>query len=1094
MNGSLSPTRRGVILAFSYWLAAVVSLRVALVENVVTPIWPPSGIALVCLLFWGRKLWPWVTAAAFAVNLARTPTPLAALGLAAGNTLAPLLAATLLKRVKFDPQFRQKSDALALVFLGALASMTVSASIGTGVLYASDVIDRSEVAGTWSVWWAGDALGVLVFAPLILSFRTKDRPALTAPLRKLEVACLSAALVLTAGQVFRADLPIRYLLFPLLAWAALRFGIIGAAMATLVVTGFAVAASVAGTDPLVGGSLSERMLSLQLLNATAALTSFVLAASWSIRHRAAEVLKDQAQKLEAAVQERTAALTSAKDALETEVAIRSQSQAFLAERERLLNEAESLAHVGSWSWDIVKDEITWSDELFRIYGLEKQDAKLAYRKYLELQHPEDREVLKEKVAEAMQNGTPYDVDHRIVRPDGEMRWIRGRAKAVMGPSGAVRLYGAAQDITEQKLAEDRLRESEERYRGLVEQAPEAIFVMDLDTGTFVEVNRAAEELLGRPRTELFGTRVREIVAPVQPDGRTVSELADGLLEQILAGEAPLLEWLLLHASGREILCEIRTFYLPSAGKRLARASVVDITERRRIETALRQAEDERRQLHEQQHIAQTLQRSLLPTGLPDVPGVGLAVRYLPGSEGLEVGGDFYDAFALPGGSLGLVVGDIVGRGLKAAAMMGQLRTALRAYALQNPSPAVVLRRISELVDNFLDAEMATLVYAVFDRDTGVLTYSSAGHPPPLIVAPNGEASFLAGGRSAPLGIPDLTFAEATEALQPGTIVLFYTDGLVERRTSPIDEGLDKLAAAASDAVRSTGDLEELTSKILASMNSGETLQDDTALLTMAVGPVRTDDFTFRGPAEPESLLHLRRLFSRWLANRGASQDEQQDLVLAVTEAAANSVLHAYGAGEGTFEVEAGKEASVVSVGVKDHGSWRIQRARIGGRGLKLIRALVSSISIDSDSSGTRVKMQRVLGQPLPEHQPAGPAEFGEFGDSWPDENAVAVVRPPDELDISNSQEVAAHLLKQLGNDKIGLVLDLSHVQFLDSSAIGMLLQLNRRLEARRLQLRLVAPEGSAAAQVLSVAEVDGVLPIAATVAQAVESIVDGEAF
>lgn len=1090
MNAASSPLRQGLVLAFSYCLAAFLSLQVALIEDVVTPIWPPTGIAVVCLLIWGRRLWPWVTAAAFAVNLSRTPTPLAALGLAAGNTLAPLLGATLLEKVRFDPEFSKMRDAVSLVFLAALGSMTVSATIGTAILRNSGVVAAGETAGTWSVWWAGDALGVLVFVPLVLSFRTRERPSMDSSLRKLEAGGLVLGLVAASAFVFSVDVPVRYLLFPLLAWAALRFGIFGASIGTLIVTGFAVASAVGGSDPLAAGSLVERMLLLQLINASAALTSFLLAASWSIRHRASELLRGEASRLEAAVQERTAALAAANLALEDEVAIRSESEAHLAERERLLNEAESLAHVGSWSWDIVNDQISWSDELFRIYGLDKQDANLAYQKYLTMQHPDDVESLRAKVEEAVRHGTPYRWDHRIVRSDGEVRWVRGQAKAVMGPHGAIRLYGAAQDITDQKLAEDRLRESEERYRGLVEQAPEAILVLDLDTGEFVEVNRAAETLLGLPREKLVGSRVNDLVAPVQPDGRPTSEVGEELVERVLAGETPQFEWVLRHSSGREILVEVRIFYLPSAGRRLVRGSVIDITEKRKMEKELLQAEARRRQLVEQKHIAQTLQRSLLPAGLPDFPGVGLSVRYLPGSEGLEVGGDFYDAFVLPGGSLALVVGDIVGRGLLAAATMGQLRTALRAYALHDPSPAAVLTHLSDLVDNLLDAEMATLVYAVFDRQTGVLTYSSAGHPPPLLVASNGTATYLKGARSAPMGIPELSFEEATVALEPGSVLVLYTDGLIERRGISIDDGLSKLAAAASEAMGSAGDLEELTSGMLAAMHGGETLQDDTALLTMSVTGAPGESFAFRAPAEPESLSQLRRTFSRWLAHRGASEEEQQDLVLAVTEAAANSVLHAYRPGEGTFRVEAGTDDSVLSVGVIDHGSWRTRRARIGGRGLKLIRALVSSVSIDSDASGTRVRLQRLLGQPLPEVE--APSSVPDEPEPRPAEDAVAVVALEEDIDIANSKQVAARLLGMLDNDKIGLVVDLSRLSFLDSSGLGMLLQLDRRLDARRMQLRIVVPEGSPIAQVFSVAEVAGVLPLAGSVEEAISSIVEEE--
>ena len=1091
MEGSKNTLRRGLLLALSYFVSAFASLEVALVEEVVTPIWPPTGVALVCLLIWGRRYWPWVTVAALAVNLPRTPTFAVAAAVAAGNTLAPLVAVTLLRRARFDPDFRRMRDALALVFLGALASMTVSATIGTFTLLQAGAIAPREAAGTWSVWWAGDALGILVFAPLILSFRARTRPDLSTPGRRVEAAAVLLLTVLAASRVFQLFLPVRYLVFPLLAWAALRFGILGAATGTLIVTAFAVASVVAGTDPLAGDGLLPQMLSLQLLNATVALTTFVLAASSAIRHRTAAELRTETQDLESAVKARTAELESTMEELEKEVASRALSESVLEEKQRQLNEAESLAHVGSWSWDIVTDTISWSDELFRIYGLEKQDARLAYEKYLTLQHPEARDQVAAKVREALEHGTPYRIDHRIFRPDGEMRWVRGQGRAVMGPHGAIRLFGAAQDITEQKLAEDRLRESEERFRGLVEQAPEAILVMDLDSRTFVEVNRAGEELLGRSRDELIGMSVLRAIAPRQPDGRASSDLGREIIQRVLAGQTPQFEWLFLHKSGREVLCEVRLFYLPAGGRRLVRGSVVDITERRRMETVLQEAREKERQLEEQRQIAQSLQRSLLPEKLPELPGVKLAVRYLPGSEGLEVGGDWYDAFDLPGDGLALVLGDIVGRGLQAATNMGQLRTALRAYALADPSPRAVLRQLGNLVDSLLDAEMATVVYAVYERDTGTLTYSSAGHPPPLLLSAEGEAAYLTQARSAPLGIPDLTFSEATVTLEPGSVLLLYTDGLVERRGVSIDEGLEALAQAARDAAQSK-DLEELTSRILDAMHKGEALQDDTALLTMQVTAARTAGFTFSGPAEPESLTELRHSFSRWLSGKGASREELQDLVLAVTEAAGNAVLHAYGPGEGTFEVEAGENNSLVSVGVTDQGRWRTRRPSIGGRGLNLMRALVQSVQIHSDGTGTRVKLRRHLGRPLPEPELAdGPAPAPPPADGRR-EDLVAVVRVTEEIDVNNAQQIGASLLKELGHDKLGMVLDLTELEFLESSGLGMLVQLSRRLQSRRMQLRVVVSENSLIHRILMMADVQSILSVSSTVEEAVDTILTGE--
>lgn len=207
---------------------------------------------------------------------------------------------------------------------------------------------------------------------------------------------------------------------------------------------------------------------------------------------------------------------------------------------------------------------------------------------------------------------------------------------------------------------------------------------------------------------------------------------------------------------------------------------------------------ENAQLYEQQReIAVGLQLSLLPEAVPELPGNRLAVRYRPGQHHMEVGGDWYDAFELPDGRLALAVGDVVGRGLSAAAAMGRLRTALAALGPEADRPAVLLRRLDTFAASVPGSELTTLVYAMFTPSTGHLVYASAGHPPGLVVYPDGVTHWLMGGRSVPLrSVPGPVRNEAGAELPPGAKLLLYSDGLVERRREGIDAGLDRLAAAA----------------------------------------------------------------------------------------------------------------------------------------------------------------------------------------------------------------------------------------------------------------------------------------------------------
>lgn len=194
-------------------------------------------------------------------------------------------------------------------------------------------------------------------------------------------------------------------------------------------------------------------------------------------------------------------------------------------------------------------------------------------------------------------------------------------------------------------------------------------------------------------------------------------------------------------------------------------------------------------------IAETLQRSLLPT-LPSVPGLDVAARYLPATTGADVGGDWYDVFEAGGGQVGLVIGDVTGHSIASASVMGQIRSMLRAYAVDQPHPLEILQRTGRAVARLLPAALATVTCALLDVRTDELSYASAGHLPPLLVGGDGRTEFLDQASGIMLGAaPDLQLRPARRRLQPGDSVLFYTDGLVEGRDRDLSAGLAALAGA-----------------------------------------------------------------------------------------------------------------------------------------------------------------------------------------------------------------------------------------------------------------------------------------------------------
>ncbi|EIV93493.1 SpoIIE family protein phosphatase [Frankia sp. QA3] len=196
---------------------------------------------------------------------------------------------------------------------------------------------------------------------------------------------------------------------------------------------------------------------------------------------------------------------------------------------------------------------------------------------------------------------------------------------------------------------------------------------------------------------------------------------------------------------------------------------------------------------EAQESALTLQRSLLPANPPALEGVEIAMEYRPGTAGTEVGGDFYDVIPLSGGRVGVAIGDVMGRGLQAAAVMGQLRAALRAYALEDWCPAEVLTRLDRVVGLLPGLQLATCMYAVYDRHTGRATIANAGHPAPLVILPDEDPDYLVLDPGLPLGVGEGTgFSETTVTLPAGSALVMFTDGLVESRRRPLVEGLENL--------------------------------------------------------------------------------------------------------------------------------------------------------------------------------------------------------------------------------------------------------------------------------------------------------------
>ena len=565
-------------------------------------------------------------------------------------------------------------------------------------------------------------------------------------------------------------------------------------------------------------------------------------------------------------------------------------------------------------------------------------------------HADDRDELRERWRAAFARRAEFRFEYRLRHAEsGDYRWVLEVGVPRYAGGEFAGYVGTATDINERKQMEDALRSSEAGFRDLADSAPVMIWTTD-ENGSVTFVNEGWLAYTGNTLDEELG---ESWALGVHPDeaSTVVSAWYDTLARREPWGH----EYRLRARDGEyRWISERGVPRFKDGGFVGYVGTAIDVHDRKLMETQLLE-------VYQREHtIAETLQRSLLPERLPRIEGIEIAARYLPAGQGAAIGGDWYDALELPDGRVALVVGDVVGHGLRAAAVMGQLRNAFRAYGIAESSPAEVMTRVNRLVMSGEDEVMATVLYLVLDRENGELTFASAGHPPPLVLADDG-VSFLEGGRAVPIGaVEPVLFREASAVLPPGAALLLYTDGLVERRDEPLERRLDALADTAAGA---DDGLEGLCDAVLAGVIGPERMpSDDVALLAVRPRPAASRAIRFSLPAEPESLAGLRRRLGRFLHAAGADDAETYEITLTVCEAAGNAIEHAYGPGDATFDVEASFDSDELVATVSDNGHWRERRGAHRGRGLNIIEGLMDDVQVSTEADGTVVRMRRRLGR------------------------------------------------------------------------------------------------------------------------------------
>jgi PAS domain S-box-containing protein len=489
------------LLAALYFGSAKLGIELPVAHGVITPVWIPSGLSLAALLLFGYRLWPGIAIGAFVANATSDLSPILAAGIAVGNTLEAVVGTYLLRRVRFDNSLERVRDVLALVVLGVFVGTTVSATNGVATLWIGDEIGTSALRSAWVLWWFGDAIGALLVTPALLAWLSPRRSQPSG--HPAEGVLLATALVGTSLVVFLGgNWKYPYLIFPLLVWAAVRFKQLGATTAVLIVGVIGTAGTVQGAVPIGGATATQSVQILQALIAVVGVAVFIIGAT---------------------------------------IAERDFARGELHAAHRSLADAQGLAHVGSWEWDIPRDHVTWSDEMYRIYGYEPREFDVTFEKAMERVVPEDQARVAKMVESAFEAGRDQvnpDIQYRIRWGNGNERTLVGKGRLTFSADGIpLSMVGTVEDVTEAMKARQELsdalrreREAGDRLRELDQIKNTFMSAVSHDLRTPLTTITALTDVLLKRFDDLERSEIVDALARIEASARRAVQVLLNLLD------------------------------------------------------------------------------------------------------------------------------------------------------------------------------------------------------------------------------------------------------------------------------------------------------------------------------------------------------------------------------------------------------------------------------------------------------------------------------------------------------------------------------------------------------------------------------------
>ncbi len=722
-------------------LAGEIGLAVPFTSGNISPFWPAAGVALASMLLFGYRMWLAVAVGAFTVNFFTGVPHLTAGAIALGNAVGPLCGAWLLRRLpEFRPCLSRLPSVLGVAVLGAFGGAALSATVGAGALFLAGITAWSGFGTAWLMWWLGDAVGVLIITPLLLTFTR-----LIAIRQKRRLIELAALLLGTAGSsllifepqigLMRADV-FAFGVFPFVLWGAIRFHPAGAAVVSFLISGVAVWGTAQGFAPFVRGNSLQNATLLQAFLGVTALSGMILAA----------VIAERAQL----VGER-----SAKEALERS--------------ERNYRGIVETAYEGIWKVDA---KFVTSFVNHRMAGLlGYRIEEIIGRSLFDFLFESDTE---QKCADLQRRrqGVSEELEGRYRKKDGSVLWARVATAPIIGKGGEFEgALAMVSDMTEQKRAEAERYQSMQRVQLLsqaVEQTADGIVITDPE-GTIQYVNPAFESITGYSRQDALGRTPKILKSGIQDP-----EFYDHLWGQILAGR-PFRGMLVNRKKSGELYWAEQTITpIKDAGGAITHfVSVLkDVTERRK------------QQLQEVQlRLAHGVQQRFYTDTAISVKGFDIASVACPAQE---TGGDYLDCFSMADGRVCIGIGDVSGHGLDSALVMALTRAYVRSFAQAEADPAKILGHVNRMLktDHLDDDRFVTLLLVCLDGPNRCLSYASAGHFPGFIMNGSGVVDCALESSGPPLGLfDDCYWTTSAFLLSPQQIVVLLTDGAPETMTS-----------------------------------------------------------------------------------------------------------------------------------------------------------------------------------------------------------------------------------------------------------------------------------------------------------------------